>query len=77
MNIVYGCNHELYTDDMQIVTAASCTTNCIAPVIKVRVSAPEKCPPSPRGPRHHRDPFEYQHSDGRGAAPSVVFYRNS
>eukprot|EP01051_Picozoa_sp_SAG22_P001884 SAG22_NODE_78_length_22065_cov_7.473095_3_plen_127_part_00 len=35
LNIVYGCNHALYTPDMPIVTAASCTTNCIAPVIKV------------------------------------------
>lgn len=38
LNIVYGCNHELYDPaDPQhhIVTAASCTTNCIAPPIKV------------------------------------------
>ena len=33
-NIVYGVNHEIYTDQ-RIVTAASCTTNCIAPVVKV------------------------------------------
>ena len=38
LNIVYGCNHDLYDPaDPQhnIVTAASCTTNCIAPPIKV------------------------------------------
>ncbi|MEE2945913.1 MAG: ArsJ-associated glyceraldehyde-3-phosphate dehydrogenase [Pseudomonadota bacterium] len=34
LNIVYGVNHDLY-DDQRIVTAASCTTNCIAPVVKV------------------------------------------
>ncbi|UZD91566.1 ArsJ-associated glyceraldehyde-3-phosphate dehydrogenase [Cognatishimia activa] len=33
-NIVYGVNHDIY-DDHRIVTAASCTTNCIAPVVKV------------------------------------------
>ena len=36
LNIVYGINHEQYDPALpQIVTAASCTTNCLAPVIKV------------------------------------------
>lgn len=34
LNIVYGVNHDLY-EDHRIVTAASCTTNCIAPVVQV------------------------------------------
>ena len=36
LNIVVGINHEAYdpTRD-RIVTAASCTTNCLAPVVKV------------------------------------------
>lgn len=36
LNIVYGVNHDGYdpTED-RIVTAASCTTNCLAPVVKV------------------------------------------
>jgi glyceraldehyde 3-phosphate dehydrogenase len=35
-NIVYGVNDDIYdTDIHQIVTAASCTTNCLAPVVKV------------------------------------------
>ncbi|WP_040492835.1 ArsJ-associated glyceraldehyde-3-phosphate dehydrogenase [Ilumatobacter nonamiensis] len=36
LNVVMGCNDDLYdpaTD--HIVTAASCTTNCLAPVVKV------------------------------------------
>ncbi len=33
-NIVYGVNHDIY-QDQNIITAASCTTNCIAPVVKV------------------------------------------
>lgn len=33
-NIVYGVNNELITDDEQIFTAASCTTNAIVPVLK-------------------------------------------
>ena len=35
-NIVMGCNDDLYDPDADhIITAASCTTNCIAPVVKV------------------------------------------
>ena len=33
--IVYNVNHENLTDDDIIVSAASCTTNCLAPVLKV------------------------------------------
>ena len=36
LNIVMGCNDDLYDPEVfDIVTAASCTTNCIAPVVKV------------------------------------------
>ena len=36
LNIVVGINHELYDPAKnRIVTAASCTTNCLAPVVKV------------------------------------------
>ncbi|MCG9730269.1 ArsJ-associated glyceraldehyde-3-phosphate dehydrogenase [Shewanella sp. Isolate13] len=36
LNIVMGVNHDLYDKDIHpIVTAASCTTNCLAPVVKV------------------------------------------
>ena len=34
-NIVHGINHGTITDDDKIVTAASCTTNAITPVLKV------------------------------------------
>ena len=35
-NIVMGCNDHLYDPEQHhIVTAASCTTNCLAPVVKV------------------------------------------
>jgi len=34
-NIVYGINQSEITDDKKIVTAASCTTNAISPVLKV------------------------------------------
>ena len=33
--IVYGVNHESLTADDKIVSNASCTTNCLAPVAKV------------------------------------------
>ena len=32
---VYGVNHKLYESDMQVVSNASCTTNCLAPLCKV------------------------------------------
>ena len=32
--IVYGVNHETLTADDQIISAASCTTNCLAPMAK-------------------------------------------
>lgn len=33
--IVYNVNHEILTGDEQIISAASCTTNCLAPVVNV------------------------------------------
>lgn len=35
LNLVYGVNHHLYDGSQSLVTAASCTTNCLAPVVKV------------------------------------------
>ncbi|AWB49527.1 type I glyceraldehyde-3-phosphate dehydrogenase [Gemmobacter aquarius] len=35
LNIVYGVNHALYDGSQALVTAASCTTNCLAPIVKV------------------------------------------
>ncbi|MFT5577448.1 MAG: glyceraldehyde 3-phosphate dehydrogenase [Paraglaciecola psychrophila] len=36
LNIVMGVNHHLFDPELHnIVTAASCTTNCMAPVVKV------------------------------------------
>ncbi|WP_187428904.1 Glyceraldehyde-3-phosphate dehydrogenase 3 [Roseobacter fucihabitans] len=35
-NVVFGVNHDIYDPARHdIITAASCTTNCIAPVVKV------------------------------------------
>lgn len=36
LNLVYGVNHHLYDPTRHdLITAASCTTNCLAPVVKV------------------------------------------
>ncbi len=32
---VYGVNSDLYTADMDVVSNASCTTNCLAPLVKI------------------------------------------
>jgi glyceraldehyde 3-phosphate dehydrogenase len=40
LNVVVGVNHALYDPAVDhIVTAASCTTNCLAPVVKARARA--------------------------------------
>ncbi len=33
--IVYGVNHQVITSDMTVISNASCTTNCLAPMAKV------------------------------------------
>ena len=35
LTVVYGVNHDKLTADMLVVSNASCTTNCLAPVAKV------------------------------------------
>jgi glyceraldehyde 3-phosphate dehydrogenase len=35
LTVVYGVNHEKLTRDHKVVSNASCTTNCLAPVAKV------------------------------------------
>jgi glyceraldehyde 3-phosphate dehydrogenase len=32
---VYGVNHQKYTSDQTVISNASCTTNCLAPVAKI------------------------------------------
>ena len=32
LNVVLGCNHQLLSEEQLLVTNASCTTNCLAPV---------------------------------------------
>jgi glyceraldehyde 3-phosphate dehydrogenase len=32
---VYGVNHQKLTSDMTVISGASCTTNCLAPIVKV------------------------------------------
>ena len=35
LTVVYGVNHDKLTGDHKVVSNASCTTNCLAPVAKV------------------------------------------
>ncbi len=33
-SVVYGVNHDILTSDMTVISNASCTTNCLAPIAK-------------------------------------------
>jgi len=35
LTVVFGVNHDKLTKDHKVVSNASCTTNCLAPVAKV------------------------------------------
>jgi glyceraldehyde 3-phosphate dehydrogenase len=39
LTVVYGVNHDALTADHRIVSNASCTTNCLAPVAKVMLES--------------------------------------
>ena len=62
LNLVYGVNHDLYDPaEHHLITAASCTTNCLAPVVKV---LHEEIGISAR--LDHHDPRRHQHPNDRG-----------
>lgn len=35
LNLIYGVNHDRYDGSQRLVTGASCTTNCLAPIVAV------------------------------------------
>ncbi len=64
LNIVVGVNDHLYDPARhKLITAASCTTNCLAPVVKV-VHEGDRHPPRP----DHDDPRSDQHQRRRRCA---------
>ncbi len=44
--IVYNVNHETLTKDDNIISAASCTTNCLAPMAKALMTLQQSSPVS-------------------------------
>jgi len=76
--VVYGVNHQVITGDDLIISAASCTTNCLAPVAKVlndtigidkgfMSTIHSYTGDQPTLDRRHKDPYR-----GRAAAMSII-----
>ncbi len=76
--VVYGVNHDVITKKDKVISAASCTTNCLAPVAKVLNDTVgiEKgfmstihayTGDQPTLDRRHKDPYR-----GRAAAMSII-----
>lgn len=76
--VVYGVNHDVITADDTVISAASCTTNCLAPVAMVMRNAVgidkgfmttihAYTGDQPTLDRRHKDPYR-----GRAAAMSMV-----
>ncbi|MDQ7069223.1 MAG: type I glyceraldehyde-3-phosphate dehydrogenase [Rhodobacterales bacterium] len=76
--VVYGVNHDVITEKDVVISAASCTTNCLAPVAMVMRNAVgiEKgfmttihayTGDQPTLDRRHKDPYR-----GRAAAMSMI-----
>ncbi len=76
--VVYGVNHQVITDKDQVISAASCTTNCLAPVAKVlndtigiekgfMSTIHSYTGDQPTLDRRHKDPYR-----GRAAAMSII-----
>ena len=67
LNVVVGVNEHKLDESHVICTAASCTTNCIAPIIKVmRHDLPmiSHCTKCMYRADHQGDPREARHRDG-------------
>ena len=55
ITVVYGINHDLISREHEVVSAASCTTNCLAPVAK----GTQRCDRDRKG-LHDDDPCLYR-----------------
>ena len=65
---VMGVNHKNYTSDMQFVSNASCTTNCLAPIAKVlheNFGIKDGLTRRPRGYREHHPQLHRRSPCGR------------
>ena len=54
---VMGVNSDTYTSDMNVVSNASCTTNCPAPLAKVNILFSEQCCSFPHCACTHKTSF--------------------
>ena len=70
--IVYGVNEKTLTKDDTIISAASCTTNCLAPIARVTcvVRVPRRSTSSPTAPaRRRRSASSSPSSTANSSAP--------
>ncbi len=68
LTVVYGVNHDKLSPEHRVVSNASCTTNCLAPVAKVL----NRCCWY-RARLHDDDPFLYRRSADRSTRCTRIF----
>ena len=76
--IVHGVNHHVLTSDMQVISNASCTTNCLSPVAKVlndTVGIEQGCMTTIHAVTNDQNLLDLDHSDmyrARAATQSMI-----
>ena len=76
--IVHGVNHDILTADMQVISNASCTTNCLSPVAKIlndTVGIEQGCMTTIHAVTNDQNLLDLEHSDmyrARAATQSMI-----
>ncbi len=76
--IVHGVNHDTLSSDMQVISNASCTTNCLSPVAKIlndTVGIEQGCMTTIHAVTNDQNLLDLDHSDmyrARAATQSMI-----